>query len=201
MIWLDLRVLDTCERRVSGSNCAALYFRAVWPGRRSGAGRMTRMVVPCPGRLSNSSVALSNSESRLTIERPIPSPEGGSVGIGPSVRECGLDALRPRPRDRRSRSLRSPVRARPGLERRVIRSAVGRGRYRRCEDPALGVVGLAFVPGDGDAAPLGVVDRVDQQILSDAVELDRIGLDDERRRPFGLEVEPVGRRTGVERDA
>jgi hypothetical protein len=39
-------------------------------------GKMTRNVVPVPGEVSSSRLASSNSQRRLTIERPMPSPAG-----------------------------------------------------------------------------------------------------------------------------
>ena len=72
-------------------------------------------------------------------------------------------------------------RARPGVE-------AGPG-VRDLQHPAVVVVRAGRAPGHGDAAFFRVLQRVQQQVLGDALDLDDVALDRERVRAARLQVE------------
>jgi hypothetical protein len=67
------------------------------------------------------------------------------------------------------------------------------------ELPAPVVTGCRLAPGDGDAAPSRVLERVQEQVLADPAHLHLVALNDERIRTVGAQVEAllVGDRADV----
>ena len=173
------------------------------PAPGSAGGNKIRMVVPRPGAVSSSSVAPSSSQSRFTIERPMPSPEGKVADSEPEPA-----VSRPRPSSFRwpcriglAGGSRSRRRAQAASVARLSAWRSGptdckaeRAPCLRWTAPIAERRSPCLRPMHHDAAVLRGLQCVQQQVLHDSLQLQLIAFDGQRPRPEHSERDFARRR-------
>jgi hypothetical protein len=120
----------------------------------------------------------------LTIARPSPSPCDWWIGRASSSLGAATVASG-------AGSTASPATCRIERvdDRRARAGVEARAAVLHAQAPAARVARRRLAPGDDDAAGARVLERIEEQVLGDPADLDRIALDVQRVGPGGLERE------------